>query len=134
MNNASVLKLTSMSKLEFRPYFFEDFTLNHGKKRKANGVIVFDGVDGRECDAGLFEGELKNLPGSGLFVDCLEIESSTGSMTHLPPELEMKNTVTVAPAGVGEDSIRVHTGEIIGRESRAYHDDSPESNVTLPTM
>ncbi|TMI48824.1 restriction endonuclease, partial [Candidatus Bathyarchaeota archaeon] len=104
LENGSVLKLTSMPKLEFRPYFFADFTLNNGKKRKAKGVIVFDGVDGRECDAGLFEGELKNLPGSGLFVDCLEIESSTGSMPHLPPELEMKNTVTVAPAGVAEDS------------------------------
>src|SRR6266700_1478008 len=74
LENGGVLKLTSMPKLEFRPYFFADFTLNHGKKRKAKGVIVFDGVDGRECDAGLFEGVLKNLPGSGLFVDCLEIE------------------------------------------------------------
>src|SRR6266702_4087130 len=131
IENGSVLKLTSMPKLEFRPYFFADFTLNHGKKRKAKGVIVFDGVDGRECDAGLFEGELKNLPGSGLFVDCLEIESSTGSMPHLPPELEMKNTVTVAPAGVAEDSIRAHTGEIIGRESGAHPDDISVSGITL---
>src|SRR5439155_291857 len=53
IENGSVLRLTSMPKLEFRPYFFADFTLNHGKKRKAKGVIVFDGVDGRECDAGL---------------------------------------------------------------------------------
>src|SRR5213078_5001473 len=44
IENGSVLKLTSMPKLEFRPYFFADFTLNHGKKRKAKGVIVFDGV------------------------------------------------------------------------------------------
>ncbi len=44
-------------------------------------------------------------------------------MPHLPPELEMKNTVTVAPAGVAEDSIRAHTGEIIGRESGAHPDD-----------
>jgi len=92
---------------------------------------VFDGVDGRECDAGLFEGELKNLPGSGLFVDCLEIESSTGSMPHLPPELEMKNTVTVAPAGVAKDSIRAHTSEIIGRESGAHPDDISVPDITL---
>jgi hypothetical protein len=131
IENGSVLKLTSMPKLEFRPYFFADFTLNHGKKRKAKGVIVFDGVDGRECDAGLFEGELKNLPGSGLFIDCLEIESSTGSMPHLPPELEMKNTVTVAPAGVAEGFIRAHTGEIIGRESGAHPDDISVSDIKL---
>ncbi|HEX9613747.1 MAG TPA: restriction endonuclease [Candidatus Bathyarchaeia archaeon] len=131
IENGSVLKLTSMPKLEFRPYYFADFALNHGKKRKAKGVIVFDGVDGRECDAGLFEGELKNLPGSGLFIDCLEIESSTGSMPHLPPELEMKNTVTVAPAGVAEDFIRAHTGEIIGRESGAHPDDISVSDIKL---
>jgi restriction endonuclease len=131
IENGSVLKLTTMPKLEFRPYYFADFTLNHGKKRKARGVIVFDGVDGRECDAGLFEGELKNLPGSGLFVDCLEIEPSTGSMPHLPPELEMKNTITVAPAGVAEDSIRAHTGEIVGRESGAHPDDISVTEIKL---
>src|SRR5260370_1425031 len=130
IENGSVLKLTSMPKLEFRPYYFADFTLNHGKKRKAKGVIVFDGVDGRECDAGLFEGELKNLPGSGLFIDCLEVESSTVSMPHLPPELAMKNTVTVAPAGVAEDFIRAHTGEIIGRESGAHPDAISVSDIT----
>ena len=131
IENGNVLKLTSMPKLEFRPYFFADFTLNHGKKRKAKGVIVFDGVDGRECDAGLFEGELKNLPGSGLFVDCVEVEASTGSMPHLPPELEMKNTVTVAPAGVTEDTIRAHTLEILGRESGAHPDDISVSEIKL---
>jgi hypothetical protein len=131
IENGTVLKLTTMPKLEFRPYYFADFTLNHGKKTKAKGVIVFDGVDGRECDAGLFEGELKNLPGSGLFVDCLEIEASTGSMPHLPQELEMKNTITVAPAGVAEDSIRARTGEIIGRESGAHPDDISVTEIKL---
>jgi restriction endonuclease len=131
IENGSVLKLTSMPKLEFRPYFFADFTLNHGKKQKARGVIVFDGVDGRECDAGLFEGELKTLPGSGLFVDCLEIEPSTGSMPHLPPELEMKNSVTVASAGVAEDSIRSHANEILGRESGVNPDDISVPEIRL---
>src|SRR5437667_12874021 len=66
LENGSVLKLTSMPKLEFRPYFFADFTLNHGKKRKTRGAIVFDDVDGRACDAGRFVGVLNNLPGSGV--------------------------------------------------------------------
>src|SRR5437870_3917252 len=43
----------------------------------------------------------------------------------------MKNTVTVAPAGVAEDSIRAHTGEIIGRESGAHPDDISVSGITL---
>src|SRR5438552_2166677 len=81
LENGSVLKLTSMPKLEFRPYFFADFTLNHGKKRKAKGVIVFDGVDGRECDAGLFEGELKNLPGTYPTMQFLS-ETSLHRMCH----------------------------------------------------
>src|SRR5437763_7086252 len=131
LENGSVLKLTSMPKLEFRPYFFADFTLNHGKKRKAKGVIVFDGVDGRECDAGLFEGELKNLSGSGLFVDCLEIESSTGSMPHLPHELEMKNTVTVAPAGVAEDPVKARVAEVLLQGSNAHPDDVSVPEVSL---
>lgn len=131
IENGNVLRLVAMPKLEFRPYFFADFTLNHGKKRKARGVIVFDGVDGRECDAGLFEGQLKGLPGSGLFVDCLEIEPSTGSMPHLPPELEMKNTVTVAAAGVAEDTIRAHAGEILGQESGAHPDDILVTGIKL---
>src|SRR3989449_8967951 len=48
-----------------------------------------------------------------VLVDCLEIEPSTGSMPKLPPELEMKNTVTVAPAGVTEDMIRAKTKEVV---------------------
>jgi restriction endonuclease len=104
--NGSFLKLSSMPKLEFRPYLFANFQIDDGRKKLATGVLVFDGVDGRVCDGMVFEGHIQNLPSTGFFVDCLEIEPSTGSMPKLPPELEMKDTVTVAPAGVTEDMIR----------------------------
>jgi len=115
--NGTFLKLSSMPRLEFRPYFFSNFHIDDGRKKLAQGVVVFDGVDGRVCDAALFEGHVEDLPSTGFFVDCLEIESSTGSMPKLPPELEMKNTVTVAPSGVTEDMIRAKTKEIVsGRD------------------
>jgi hypothetical protein len=115
--NGTFLKMSSMPKLEFRPYFFASFQIDDGRKKLAQGVLVFDGVDGRVCDAGLFEGHVEDLPSTGFFVDCLEIEPSTGSMPKLPPELEMKNTVTVAPAGVTEDMIRGKTKEVVaGRD------------------
>jgi Restriction endonuclease len=129
LENDKALRLGSMPKLEFRPYFFANFSLIQSKKKVAQGVIVFDAVDGRECDAGLFEGQLQNLPGSGLFLDCLEIESSTGSMPQLPPELEMKNTVTVAPATATEDSVKAQVAEILLRASNAHPDD-----VTVPEV
>src|SRR6059036_2193125 len=68
--NGSFLKLSSMPKLEFRPYFFSSFQINDQRKKLAVGVLVFDGVDGRVCDAGLFEGHMDDLPSSGFFVDC----------------------------------------------------------------
>src|SRR5436853_7590549 len=71
------------------------------------------------------------MAGSGHVVHSLEIECSTGSMPHLPPELQLKNTVTVALAGVAEDPIRAHTGEIIGTESGAHPDDISVSGITL---
>lgn len=131
LENGKALRLTAMPKLEFRPYFFVDFTLSQTSKKVARGVVVFDGVDGRECDAGLFDGHLKNLPGSGLFMDCLEIEASTGSMPHLPQELEMKNSVTVAPAAATEDSVKASLAEILLRESNAHPDDISVSEVRL---
>ncbi|HEX4921755.1 MAG TPA: restriction endonuclease [Candidatus Bathyarchaeia archaeon] len=129
LENGNILRLTAMPKLEFRPYFYADFGLAHGKKRVARGVIVFDGVDGRECDAGLFEGHSKTLPGTGLFIDCLEIEPSTGSMPQLPPELEMKNTVTVAPAGISEDRVKGRVTEVLGADSAVHPDD-----ITVPEV
>lgn len=131
LENNSALRLTSMPKLEFRPYYFADFTLEHGKKRVAKGILVFDAVDGRECDAGLFEGHLNSLPGTGLFIDCLEIEPSTGSMPHLPPELEMKNTVTVAPASATEASIKQKVVEVLGSDSAVHPDDVSVPEVRL---
>jgi len=112
--NGTFLKMSSMPKLEFRPYFFANFQIDDGNRKLAQGVLVFDGVDGRVCDAALLEGKMQDLPSTGLFVDCLEIEPSTGSMPKLPPELEMKNTVTVAPAGVTEDVIRTKTQSAVG--------------------
>jgi hypothetical protein len=131
LENGKALRLASMPRLEFRPYFFADFTLAQGKKKQARGVIVFDGVDGRECDAGLFEGQVKNLPGSGLFLDCLEIEPSTGSMPKLPTELEMKNSVTVAPAAATEETVKARVAELLLRESNAHPDDVTVSEVSL---
>jgi len=131
LENGNVLRLTSMPKLEFRPYYFADFSLVHGRKRSAMGIIVFDGVDGRECDAGLFEGRLKNLPGTGLFIDCLEIEPSTGSMPQLPPELEMKNTVTLAPAVATEGSVRTRVSDLLGSESGVHPEDVTVAQVRL---
>ena len=123
LENGRALRLVSMPKLEFRPYYFADFSLTRSKKKIAKGVLVFDAVDGRECDAGLFEGRLNALPGTGLFIDCLEIEPSTGSMPKLPPELEMKNSVTVAPAVATEETIKGRVVEILGSDSRVHPDD-----------
>jgi Restriction endonuclease len=131
LENGKALRLGSMPKLEFRPYYFADFALTQSKKKIARGIIVFDGVDGRECDAGLFEGQLKNLPGSGLFLDCLEIEPSMGSMPKLPQELQMKNSVTVAPASAGEESIRAKVANILLQESNAHPDDVTISSIRL---
>src|SRR5438046_1784168 len=107
------------------------FVLAQSKKKVARGVIVFDGVDGRECDAGLFEGQLKNLPGSGLFLECLEIEPSTGSMPQLPPELEMKNSVTVAPATATEETVKARVAEVLLQGSNAHPDDVSVPEVSL---
>ena len=117
--NGSFLKLSSMPKLEFRPYFFANFQIDDGRRKLASGILVFDGVDGRACDAIAFEGHVDNLPSTGFFVDCLEIESSTGSMPKLPPELEMKDTVTVAPAGVTEEMIRVKAQQLLSSREQA---------------
>ena len=131
LENGKALRLTSMPKLEFRPYYFVDFELSYATKRVAKGVMVFDAVDGRECDAGLFEGQLKNLPGTGYFIDCLEIEPSTGSMPKLPPELEMKNTVSVAPATATEASVKTRVTEILGSDSGVHPDDVSVPSIKL---
>lgn len=131
LENGKTLKLASMPRLEFRPYFFADFTLAQGKKSTARGIIVFDGVDGRECDAGLFEGQVRNLPGSGLFLDCLELEAMTGSMPQLPTELEMKNSVTLAPAAATEETVKAKVTDLLIREANAHPDDVSIPEVRL---
>lgn len=131
LENGSILRLSSMPKLEFRPYYFATFTVANGKKNIVHGVLVFDAVDGRECDVGLFEGHLRNLPGSGLFIDCLEIEPATGSMPQLAPELEMRNTVTVAPAVVSEEAMRSKAVELLSHDSNSHPDDVSISEIRL---
>lgn len=111
--NGNFLKFASMPRLEFRPYYFASFQIDDGGRRLAAGTVVFDGVDGRPCDAAVLEGRLDNLPSTGFFVDCLELEPSTGSMPKLPPELEMKNSVTIAPAGVTDEMVRAKVGDIL---------------------
>src|SRR2546426_7654731 len=113
------------------PLLLRRFCSSTEQEEGARGVIVFDGVDGRECDAGLFEGQLKNLPGSGLFLECLEIEPSTGSMPQLPPELEMKNSVTVAPATATEETVKARVAEVLLQASNAHPDDVSVPEVSL---
>src|SRR5947199_9212315 len=108
-----------MRRLEFCPYFFSSLQINDQRKKLAQGILVFDGVDGRVCDRTIFGGHMDDLPSTGFFVDCLEIEPSTGSMPKLPPELEMKNTVTVAPAGVTEDMVRSKTKDAVSGHGNA---------------
>ena len=105
LENGNVLRIASLPKLEFRPYYFVTFAAKGGRKKTGKGVLVLDGVDGRPCDAALLEGHIEHLPSTGLFVECLDIEPSVGSMPKLPPELEMKNNVTIAPAGVAPEKV-----------------------------
>src|SRR5947209_10260349 len=65
--NGTFLKLSSMPKLEFRPYFFASFQIGDGQKKLAQGVVVFVVVYWRACDAALFEGRMDDLPSSGFF-------------------------------------------------------------------
>src|SRR5438094_8523572 len=62
---------------------------------------------------------MADLPSTGFFVDCLEIEPSTGSMPKLPPELEMKNTVNGGRAGVTEDMVRSKTKDAVSGHGNA---------------
>src|SRR5207244_5744260 len=63
--NGAFLKLSSMPKLEFRPYFFANFKIDDGRKKLAKGVLEFDGVDGRVCYVDLFDGHLEDLTTTG---------------------------------------------------------------------
>ena len=116
LENGRALKMRTLPRLEFRPYFFALFETNSGRKKRGKGVVVLDGVDGRICDAGMLEGQMKHLPSTGMFVDCLEVQPSEGQMPNLPDELGMSNSVTVAPAGIGQDRVRVLVGAVLEKE------------------
>src|SRR5438270_6986867 len=49
--NGTFLKLSSMPKLEFRPYFFSNFRINNQRKEPAVEVLVFDVENVRVCEA-----------------------------------------------------------------------------------
>ena len=125
--NGKALRISSLPKLEFRPYFFATFETKGGRKMSGKGVLVFDGVDGRVCDAGVLDGRVERLPSTGLFIDCLGIEPSVGHMPKLPDEVRMSNAVTVAPAGIVKDHVRTLVVDALQKESGI---DPSEVNVT----
>ena len=125
--NAKVLRMSSLPRLEFRPYFFAKFDAKGGRKSSGRGVLVLDGVDGRVCDAGVLDGRLERLPSTGLFVDCLGVEPSVGHLPKLPDELGMSNTVTIAPAGIAKDHVRTMVGDALQKDAGI---DPGEVNVT----
>src|SRR5712692_909596 len=130
LENSNALRIVSLPRLEFRPYIFAKFRVGSGKKSSV-GVLVLDGVDGRVCDAGTLEGEIGSLPTSGLFVDCLDLQPLTGSMGQLSPELEMKNTVTVAPLGIASESIASRVTESLQNEARFFSNETATTEVNL---
>ncbi len=117
LENARFLKMRSLPRLEFRPYYFATFSTNAGRKDKSRGVIVLDGVDGRICDGGMSEGRLERLPSTGFFMDCLHVEPMTGHMPKLPSELGVSSTVTVAQAGILQEQVRGLVGPLLERET-----------------
>lgn len=127
--NGKILRMAALPKLEFRPYYFAKFEVKSGKK-SAIGVLVLDGVDGRVCDAGILEGHLRRLPSTGLFVECLDVEALVGSMPSFPPELQMKNSVTIAPAVVSSDKVEAIVVETLQKEG-LNPEDVKAGDVTL---
>ncbi len=129
--NGKILRMAALPKLEFRPYYFARFEVKSGRKKLGMGVLVLDGVDGRVCDAGMLEGHLRHLPSTGLFVECLELEPLVGSMPSFPPELQMKNSVTIAPAGVSSDKVEAIVDETLRKEAGLNSEDFKVSGVSL---
>ena len=130
IENGASLRLAALPKLEYRPYFFIQFTIRSWKNR-AKGVLVFDGVDGRYCDGALFQGQLKDFQSSGLFVDCLEIEPMVGSMPSLPAGLEMKNNVSLAASGTTDEALRQKASEILKDESGVHSEDLSVTKIQM---
>ncbi len=131
LENGNALKMGSLPRLEFRPYYFAIFQTKAGKKKTGKGVVVLDGVDGRVCDAGMLEGQLKRLPSTGLFVDCLQVQPLVGHMPKLPDELGMSNTVTVAPASVAQEQVRALVGATLQKEAGIKPEDMRVTDVSL---
>lgn len=115
LSNPHALTIKSLPRLEFRPYYFARF--ESGRKKNRKGVLVLDGVDGRVCDATMTLGQLKHLPTTGFFIDCLTVEPQIGNMSNLPDELGMSNSVTVAPAGVAMNQIGGLATAFLAREA-----------------
>src|SRR3989475_795929 len=100
-------------------------------RSRLRALRITDGVDGRVCDASMYHGELQGIPSTGFFVECLDIEPSTGSLPELPQEMEMKNTVAVASAGVSEDIIKQKVPQVLREDAKV----DPESvNVSGISM
>ncbi len=117
LENARFLKMRSLPRLEFRPYYFAMFDTNAGRKDKGRGVLVLDGVDGRVCDGAMLEGQLSRLPSTGFFIDCLHVEPMTGHLPKLSQELGVSSTVTVAPAGILQEQVRGLVGGVLEKET-----------------
>jgi hypothetical protein len=130
LENGGALKMRTLPRLEFRPYFFARFEAPPGKKR-GKGVIVLDGVDGRVCDAGMLEGKLNRLPATGMFVECLQVEPSVGQMPKLPDELGMSNTVTVAPAGIAQEQAKTLASTVLQKEAGVGPEEMNVTEVSL---
>ncbi|HZD13153.1 MAG TPA: restriction endonuclease, partial [Candidatus Binatus sp.] len=131
LENGRILKPLGWPRLEYRPYYFAEFSIQGKKRNLSGGVLVFDGVDGRACDATMYHGTLEGMPMTGFFVDCLEIEPSTGSLPELPQDMEMKDTVTVAAAGVGEDVIRSNVPKVLREDSNVDPETVKVSGISL---
>jgi hypothetical protein len=130
LENGTILRMASLPKLEYRPYVFAKFRTGSGKKT-ALGVIVLDGVDGRVCDAGTLEGQIRQLPSTGLFTDCLGLQPFVGSLQQLPQGLEMTNTVTIAQMGMSSSQIATKVAQTLENEVQMSPDDFSIIDVSL---
>ncbi len=130
LENVKALRMSSLPRLEFRPYIFARFKVSVGKKQ-ALGIIVLDGVDGRACDGKVLEGELDALLSTGFFIDCLDLKPLTGWMPQLPQELEMKETVTVAALGVEPENIAAKISETLQIETQLSQDSFTVQEASL---
>jgi len=124
LENGKRLRMTSLPRLEFRPYVFARFTVTLGKSQGV-AIIVLDGVDGRACDSKLLEGNVPLSP-TGLLTECLDLQPLTGSMPQLPEGLDMKENMTVAELGISPDQLEPRISSEIQAET-----DLPPGSFTI---